>query len=70
MDFATRRLYYNRCRPYESLAPGDDRNLDLDTFGEERVRGVNWVHRLASRIELSEEPPWPIAASRAPTSCR
>jgi hypothetical protein len=56
MDFKTRKLYYNRCDPFEPLAPGDARNLDLDTFGSTPVRGVNWVDRLASRIELSDKP--------------
>jgi len=27
MDFQTRKLYYNRCDPFEPLAPGDARNL-------------------------------------------
>lgn len=56
MDFATRRLYYNRCKPNEALPPDDKRNLDVDRFGKQRVRGVNWVERLAGRIELSNEP--------------
>lgn len=56
MDFNTRKLYYNRCDPFEPLVPGDARNLDLDTFGSAQVRGVNWVERLASRIELSDKP--------------
>ena len=56
MDFETRSLYFNRCDPYETLLPHDDRNLDLDKFGSQRVRGVNWVERIAGRIELSTKP--------------
>ncbi|MEW6752188.1 MAG: hypothetical protein AB1505_14575 [Candidatus Latescibacterota bacterium] len=56
MDFATRRFYYNRCKPFEELDPSDERNLDVDRFGRERVRGINWVEKLASRIEYSDEP--------------
>lgn len=56
MDFATRKRYYNRCKPNEPLAPDDDRNVDLDRFEGARVRGLNWVDRFASRIELSDGP--------------
>jgi len=56
MEFSTRKRYYNRCDPFESLSPDDDRNVDLDELGPERVRGINWVERLASRIELSNKP--------------
>lgn len=56
MDFATRKKYYNRCDPNEPLGPRDERNVDLDRFGPIRVRGINWVERLASRIELSDKP--------------
>jgi len=55
MDQSIRKRYFNRCKPNESLPPEDDRNLDLDAFGAKRVRGVNWVERLANRIELSDE---------------
>lgn len=56
MEFTKRRLYYNRCKPNEPLSPDDERNLDIDDFGTTRVRGVNWVEKLAGGIELSEEP--------------
>lgn len=56
MDFATRQKYYNRCRVYDSLEPDDERNLDIDTFSPEKVRGVNWVQRLGNAIELSDQP--------------
>ncbi len=55
MDLKTRQLYFNRCDPYEALNPADERNLDLDN-GNDPVRGVNWVERLAVRIELSQRP--------------
>ncbi len=56
LDFATRKHYYNRCNPNESLPPTDERNMDIDAYGDESVRGINWVERLASRIELSNSP--------------
>ncbi len=56
LEFAKRKYYYNRCNPNESLAPTDDRNLDIDAYGAESVRGINWVERLASRIELLNTP--------------
>jgi hypothetical protein len=56
MHFDTRRKYYNRCRVFEALSPEDDRNLDIDSLGPEKVRGVNWVERLGNAIELSDEP--------------
>jgi hypothetical protein len=56
MDQATRKRYYNRCKPYESLPPEDERNVDLDRLGAQRVRGINWVERLATAVELSDQP--------------
>jgi hypothetical protein len=56
MDFATRKTYFNRCKPDEPLWPSDDRNVDLDQLGTVHVRGVNWTERLASWVELSDEP--------------
>jgi len=60
MDTKTklRRHYYNRCKPNEALEPNDSRYVDLDSLGtpESRVRGVNWVEKLAEQIELSDEP--------------
>jgi hypothetical protein len=57
LDFATRRYYYNRCKPFEPLSPDDERNVDVDNLTKiKKVRGVNWVERLATRIELADEP--------------
>ncbi len=59
MDFKTRKKYYNLCNPYDYLEPEDERNVDLDSFGEEdgpRVRGVNWVDNLVEEIALSDKP--------------
>jgi hypothetical protein len=56
MDLRERRLYYNRCKPEEALGPEDERNLDVDRFGTVRVRGINWVDRLAEPVELSTDP--------------
>lgn len=53
MDKQRRRVLYNRCDPFDVLAPGDDRYVDLDARG---VRGIDWVTRLATRIELSDKP--------------
>ncbi|WP_295450195.1 hypothetical protein [uncultured Thiodictyon sp.] len=55
MEFAVRRKYYNRCKSLESLAPEDERNLDIDGFGPHRVRGTNWTDRLGNAIELSDQ---------------
>jgi hypothetical protein len=55
MDLESRRLYYNRCKPYEPLPPTDERNFDIDA--ETRgARGVSLVDLLASEMELSFEP--------------
>lgn len=58
MEFKSLRRYYNLCNPNEPLAPDDVRNVDLDSRGEpgKLVRGVNWVNKLARRVELSDEP--------------
>lgn len=56
MDLPTQKKYYNRCHSSEALPPDDERNLDIDRYGPERVRGANWVSRLASAIELSDQP--------------
>ncbi len=58
MDRARRKQLYNACKPEESLAPDDPRNVQLDAFGEPgtRPRGVIWAERLASAIELSDGP--------------
>lgn len=56
MDLPTKKYYYNRCHASEALSPDDERNLDIDNFDDTRVRGSNWVSRLASAIELSERP--------------
>jgi hypothetical protein len=59
MDFKTRKKYYILCNPYEYLEPEDERNVDLDAFGEEQgrsVRGINWTDRLMQEIMLSGKP--------------
>jgi hypothetical protein len=58
MDFETQRYYYNRCRPYEVLQPGDPRYAPLDELGdaEHQVRGSGWGAKLARRVELSTGP--------------
>ncbi len=59
MDYKTRKKYYNLCRPYEALEPDDPRNIDIDTYSEEKgnpVRGVNWADRLVEEISLSDRP--------------
>jgi len=60
VDFKTRRELYNGCHPAEPLAPTDRRNVPFDQFEaaghKEYVRGVDWVDRLAVRIELSDDP--------------
>ncbi len=58
MDRAHRKELYNRCKPFEFLEPGDPRYIAVDEFGDRahRVRGENWIDKLAKRIELSNEP--------------
>jgi hypothetical protein len=57
MDLGTRRTYYNRCHPSDTLDPGDDRYVDIDAIDPAHpVRGQDWVTRLADRIELSDRP--------------
>jgi hypothetical protein len=58
MDRARRKQLYNACKPEESLAPEDPRNVQLDDYGGPglRPRGVVWAERLASTIELSDGP--------------
>lgn len=58
MDQALLRSLYNRCNPAEPLRPDDARNVDLDAYGSDghRVRGVNWVTKLARRVELAQGP--------------
>lgn len=53
MDKNRRKYLYNRCKPGEPLPPDDPRYIDLDARG---VRGIDWVARLASVIELSDGP--------------
>jgi len=48
MDTKRRRQLYNRCKPGDVLAPDDDRYIDLDQRG---VRGIDWVARLAAKIQ-------------------
>jgi hypothetical protein len=57
MDPASRRLYYNRCHPFDTLDPGDDRYVDIDAIDPDHpVRGDDWVRHLAERIVLSDRP--------------
>jgi hypothetical protein len=58
VDFKTRQYYYNQCKPIEPLDPTDTRNVNFDAEGTEgaRLRGASWVERLASQVELSNEP--------------
>lgn len=56
LDFQKRKIYYNRCNPNESLAPNDERNLDIDAWGPNPVRGINWAEHLAARLELADKP--------------
>jgi hypothetical protein len=58
MDLKRQRHYYNLCKPSEVLDPDDPRYVQIDELGDadHRVRGENWVAKLARRVELSEEP--------------
>jgi len=56
MDFKTRKIYYNRFNPFKALEPDDAMNVDLDAFGDEPVRGLNWTNKLLNEILLSDEP--------------
>jgi hypothetical protein len=57
MDLRTLRTYYNRCKPDETLDPGDDRYVDIDAIDTAHpIRGADWVARLTRGIELSNEP--------------
>lgn len=53
LDLPFLKELYNRCHPYEPLAPEDSRNIDLDGLG---VRGVSWAGSLARRLVLSDTP--------------
>lgn len=53
MKFQRLQLLYNRCNPDESLAPDDERYVELDELG---VRGAHWSRKLARQIELSTGP--------------
>lgn len=59
MDLKTLQKYYNLCNPDEALGPTDERNVDIDSIGgpDERVRGENWVSKLARQVELSGDNP-------------
>ena len=54
MDFETRKRLYALCRD-EPLGPKDSRNVDFDA-DDLRVRGISWMQRLATPIELSDRP--------------
>ena len=53
LDLPRLRFLLGRCNPYDALPPDDDRYIPLD---ERRVRGIDWVARLAAPIERSEKP--------------
>ncbi len=54
MDFAKRKVYYNRCDPLEFLPAGDDR---YEAFDEKKLRGTEEAaRRLLTNIELSNGP--------------
>ena len=53
MDFATRKHHYNRCDPFESLGPDDERNVQLD--GDD-LRGPSCAALLATRVALLNQP--------------
>lgn len=57
MDPVSRRTYYNKCHPLDTLDPGDERYVNIDELDPEHpVRGEDWVARLAGRIQLSDRP--------------
>ena len=57
MDPSSRRTYYNKCHPFDTLEPGDERYVNIDAIDPEHpVRGEDWVARLAGRIQLSDRP--------------
>ncbi len=58
MDLAGRAKLYNACNPGEALSPGDPRYVAIDELGEpgHRVRGEDWVAKLAIAFELSDKP--------------
>lgn len=59
MDWQTQRLYYNLCNPDQPLPPDNERNVDLDHFGDRDhpVRGVDWSRKLAAGIEFAVADP-------------
>lgn len=52
------KAYYNRCNPYESLSPQDERNIDFDAPSDtgERARGSDWVGLLATAFRFADRP--------------
>jgi hypothetical protein len=56
MDQAAIRRIYNACDPGEPLAPGDPRNVDVDSERFGMPRGVVWSERIAREIILSNTP--------------
>ncbi len=56
MDTQDKEKYFNLCDPYEPLEPDDERNLNIDTFGEHPVRGINWVENLVQEIAPAKKP--------------
>lgn len=58
MDIKRLRELYNRCNPFESLEPRDERNVDIDGFGEDdtTVRGERWIDVLELQVTLTDRP--------------
>ncbi len=54
--FQNPQKYYNRFNPFQALEPDDEMNVDLDAFGDEPVRGLNWTNKLLNEILLSARP--------------
>jgi len=52
VTFKLQEKYFNLCDPDETLAPDDERYVDIDTE-RKRARGANWTQKLATRIRLS-----------------
>lgn len=56
MHFVQLRHYYNQCDPDESLAPTDERNVDLDQRAQGTVRSAKLFEGLLRDFEYSDKP--------------
>ncbi|MCU0654193.1 MAG: hypothetical protein MUF64_02530 [Polyangiaceae bacterium] len=57
VDEALLTRYYNLCNPAEPLPPNDPRNVKVDDLHDgARVRGDDWVGRIAREISRSGQP--------------